>query len=120
MKQNNKPIGRMAFSLDTILSSDNQLVIMDGDTLFIPDTPNEVTVIGEVNQPVSHIFNLDYGVDEEYIKEHGDDDLHKVIKYLNKMVDEKKLLRMDVYYVRNCNSRQGMRDYEIKENYAIV
>jgi len=70
MKKNAKPIGRMAFSLDTILSSDNQLVIMDGDTLFIPDTPNEVTVIGEVNQPVSHLFNLDYGVDE-YIAHSG-------------------------------------------------
>jgi protein involved in polysaccharide export with SLBB domain len=70
MKQNNKPIGRMAFHRDTILNGGNQFMVMDGDSLFIPDTPNEVTVIGEVNQPVSHLFNLDYGVDE-YIANSG-------------------------------------------------
>jgi protein involved in polysaccharide export with SLBB domain len=70
MRQNQKPIGRMSFSLGTLLNGDTQFLVMNGDTLFIPDTPNEVTVIGEVNQPVSHLFNLDYGVDE-YIANSG-------------------------------------------------
>ena len=70
MKKNAKPIGRMTFNLSTVLNGGNQFVVADGDTLFIPETPNEVTVVGEVNQPVSHLFNLDYGVDE-YIANSG-------------------------------------------------
>ncbi|MBT4668873.1 MAG: hypothetical protein HOC17_05005 [Candidatus Ruthia sp.] len=71
MKKNNKPVGRMAFNLGDILDGGNsQFVVIDGDALFIPEIPNEVTVIGEVSQPVSHLFNLDYGVDE-YIANSG-------------------------------------------------
>ena len=52
-------IGRLVINLDEIiLRNDKQtgLQVVDGDRLFIPPQRNEVTVIGEVFFPTSHIF----------------------------------------------------------------
>ena len=56
----------------------------------------------------------DNGVDEEYIKEHEDADIFKVIQYLNSLVDEGKLSRMDVYYIKTCKHLHMRSGYESK------
>ena len=59
--------------------------LQNGDRLFIPDKPHEVTVIGEVHYPTSHIYDKRYDMDS-YIRRSGgltykaDDDRIYVVK----------------------------------------
>ncbi|MCG5549109.1 SLBB domain-containing protein [Halorhodospira halochloris] len=50
-------IGRLTINLPAILEGRaRDITLRDGDQLRIPDTPQEVTVIGEVQQPTSHLY----------------------------------------------------------------
>ena len=64
--------GRMVIDLDKILSNHqrNDLVLRDGDMLFVPQFKQEITVVGEVQYPTSHIYNARLSV-EEYIDQSG-------------------------------------------------
>ena len=44
--------------------------LLDGDSLFVPRKPEEVTVGGEVNFPTSHLFDRSYSVDD-FIEKSG-------------------------------------------------
>lgn len=60
-------LGRLVIDLDKVLGeqSDYQIVLQDGDELVVPAHRNSVTVIGEVQLPVSQVYEqhlsyLDY------------------------------------------------------------
>ena len=50
-------IGRLIIPLKAIMAQqESDIVLADGDQLFIPQVSQEVTVIGEVQRPTSHMF----------------------------------------------------------------
>ncbi len=52
-------IGRMVVNLSPVEEfsrSEYDVIVMDGDTLMIPDNPKSVTVLGQVYNPISIIF----------------------------------------------------------------
>nr|WP_164503555.1 SLBB domain-containing protein [Pleionea sediminis] len=64
-------LGRLVVDLKEILSSDSENVILkDGDILVIPSFRQEVSVVGEVQYPTSHLYNSDLSF-EEYIERSG-------------------------------------------------
>lgn len=54
-----KAVGRLVLQLDQILAGAKQLdvALQDGDRLYIPTIPQEVSVIGEVNYSTSHVYD---------------------------------------------------------------
>jgi protein involved in polysaccharide export with SLBB domain len=56
-----QPVGRLVIDLDRILAaapgSHDDLALRGGDRLRVPRNPQEVTVIGEVQNPISHLYN---------------------------------------------------------------
>ncbi len=58
-----KAVGRVAIDLDSLTSGrgDYDVSLQDGDQLHIPQKPDEVTVVGEVYYPTSHLFNKKLG-----------------------------------------------------------
>lgn len=55
-----EPVGRLVISLDQAMTaspgSTHDIVLKDGDRLLVPRVTQEVTVIGEVQSPTSHLF----------------------------------------------------------------
>ncbi len=66
--QDAEPIGRLVVDLGTILSNppERDVIARNGDQLFIPRTRQEISILGEVNYPTSHIFNPRLSV-QDYI-----------------------------------------------------
>ena len=63
--------GRLVIDLPGILSgAKNDPLLMDGDELLIPRTRQEVTVVGEVNRPTSHLHERGRSV-ADYISSSG-------------------------------------------------
>ena len=59
--ESTKAVGRLVIDLESIVSGVTEdVTLQDGDRLFIPDKPQEVTVIGEVYYPTSHLFSSKY------------------------------------------------------------
>jgi len=58
--QDTKPLGRLVIDLDTVLArqigSRDDVILRNGDELFIPKVKQEVTVIGEVQNSTAHLF----------------------------------------------------------------
>ena len=56
-----EPVGRMVINLDRVLAaeadSSDDVILRDGDRLRIPQNPQEVTVLGEVQNATSHFFD---------------------------------------------------------------
>ncbi len=63
-----EPVGRLVIDLDTVLAAQpdrvGDLVLRDGDHLRIPKMPQEVTVIGEVQNATSHLYMPDLTRDD--------------------------------------------------------
>jgi protein involved in polysaccharide export with SLBB domain len=55
-----KPVGRLVIDLDRILSRRNagsgDVILRSGDRLIVPRVSQEVTVLGEVQNPTSHLY----------------------------------------------------------------
>jgi protein involved in polysaccharide export with SLBB domain len=55
-----KPVGRLVINLGQILASapgsTGDVALRDGDNLLIPKKTQEITVLGEVQSPTSHVF----------------------------------------------------------------
>lgn len=70
--QTAKPLGRLVINLEEILAQvDAQdVVLQDGDTLRVPQIPQSVSVIGEVQYATSHIYEPHLSV-EEYLSRSG-------------------------------------------------
>lgn len=65
-------LGRLVIDLDRVLvnSSDYKIPVLDGDRLHIPTLQNAVTVIGEVQQPISLIYQPELNY-REYVDKSG-------------------------------------------------
>ena len=58
--------GRLVIRLDDIVAgvTEADVILKDGDVLTVPDQQQEVTVVGEVQYPTSHVFDRALGVDD--------------------------------------------------------
>ncbi|MEJ2516374.1 MAG: SLBB domain-containing protein [Gammaproteobacteria bacterium] len=67
-----EPVGRLVIDLPAALSGDPafDIILEDGDELYVPDVTQEVTVIGEVQYSTSHLYNPAYDRDD-YIRLSG-------------------------------------------------
>ena len=69
-----KPVGRLSLSLDSNLNefakSNYNVVLEDGDELYIPIFNDTITIVGEVLNPSSFVYNEKYTV-MDYIKRAG-------------------------------------------------
>jgi protein involved in polysaccharide export with SLBB domain len=69
-----QPVGRLVIDLDSSMSarpgSDRDIVLKNGDSLLVPRITQEVTVLGEVQSPTSHLFRADLSRDQ-YISMSG-------------------------------------------------
>ncbi len=67
-------VGRLVIDLDDVMAaapgSASDLVIHGGDVLVVPRRTQEVTVIGEVQNPTSHLFHADLDRDD-YVSQSG-------------------------------------------------
>jgi len=64
-----KPLGRISIQADpSVLAAhpEEDPLLEAGDYIYIPQRPSTVTVLGEVSQPGSFVFNPKYGA-EDYI-----------------------------------------------------
>ena len=63
-----EPVGRLVVPLQEILVGDrsDDVRLVDGDALFIPEVSQEVTILGEVQYPTSHFYNPDLNI-EDYV-----------------------------------------------------
>ncbi len=74
--RNAEPVGRLVIDLDRIMADASgsaavaDVILKDGDVLRVPQTAQEVTVIGEVQSPTSHLYDASLGRDE-YIRLSG-------------------------------------------------
>ena len=61
-----KSLGRLVINLESQLDLPitSQLTLRTGDKLHIPITPSEISVMGEVQFPTSHLFQSGYSVDQ--------------------------------------------------------
>jgi polysaccharide export outer membrane protein len=64
-------VGRLVIPLQQIISGREQdIVLEDGDALYVPKTRQEVTVIGEVQQPTSYFYDSRLDL-QDYIERSG-------------------------------------------------
>lgn len=72
--RNAEPVGRLVIDLDRIMAADEgsaaDVILKDGDILRVPQTAQEVTVIGEVQSATSHLFDPGFARDD-YIRMSG-------------------------------------------------
>jgi protein involved in polysaccharide export with SLBB domain len=72
--KNTEAVGRLVINLNEVLSaapgSPSDIVIRDGDRLVVPRLTQEVTVIGEVQSPTSHLYRADLKRDD-YVSSSG-------------------------------------------------
>jgi len=69
-----KPVGRLVIDIEQVIKSaqgaPGDVVVRDGDKLLIPKQSQEVTILGEVQSPTSHVFQAGLTRDE-YIGKSG-------------------------------------------------
>ncbi|MBS0614372.1 MAG: SLBB domain-containing protein, partial [Proteobacteria bacterium] len=70
-----KPIGRLVVDIDSVLKhppgSEGDVMIKDGDKLMVPKKTQEITVIGEVQNPTSHVVEKGFSRDDYIAKSGG-------------------------------------------------
>jgi protein involved in polysaccharide export with SLBB domain len=76
--QSAKAVGRMAIDLPAIMNGSKNyldIVLKDGDELYIPQPRQEVMVLGEVMYPTSHVFHVGMTY-KDYINQSGGTAIH--------------------------------------------
>jgi protein involved in polysaccharide export with SLBB domain len=72
--RNAEPVGRLVIDLDRIMAAEAasavDVILKDGDVLRVPQTAQEVTVIGEVQSATSHLYDPGFARDD-YIRMSG-------------------------------------------------
>jgi protein involved in polysaccharide export with SLBB domain len=72
--RNAEPVGRLVIDLDRIMAAEAasvvDVILKDGDVLRVPQTAQEVTVIGEVQSATSHLYDPAFARDD-YIRMSG-------------------------------------------------
>ena len=108
--QGEKAVGRLVINLSRIssepASSPYDVVLRDGDELLVPKFEQEVTVIGEIQDPTSHLYNPNLSRDD-YIRLSGG---------LTAQADRKRVyvVRADGSVVANEGSRWFSRGSNIQ------
>ena len=93
-----EPTGRLVIPLKKILNSEaDDLVLKSGDRLLIPTFSQEVTVMGEVKQQASHMFDPSLTLNEYIMKSGGFNDNAKksgiiVVKASGEVVNPRRNL----------------------------
>lgn len=57
-------VGRLVIDLPLILNNQQQLILQDGDVLYVPSKRDSISVIGEVNYSTSHLYRKGVTVDD--------------------------------------------------------
>jgi len=69
-----KPVGRLVINVDRVMKSrvggPEDVLLRDGDKLLVPKKSQEVTILGEVQSPTSHVFHAGLTRDD-YIARSG-------------------------------------------------
>ena len=68
-----KPVGRLVIDVNRVMKSPGSLedvVLRDGDKLMVPKQTQEITILGEVQSPTSHVFEPGLSRDD-YIARSG-------------------------------------------------
>ncbi|WP_350314696.1 SLBB domain-containing protein [Pseudoalteromonas sp. TB43-MNA-CIBAN-0091] len=78
-------VGRLVIDLPLIVNNEQNLVLQDGDVLYVPSERDSISVIGEVNYSTSHLYKAGVSVDEYIdlsggLKERAADDRIYIIK----------------------------------------
>jgi protein involved in polysaccharide export with SLBB domain len=72
--QQSEAVGRLVIDLDRLLGgaigSRSDVILRGGDQLLVPSLPQEVSVIGEVSLPTSHLYRADFSL-ENYLMRSG-------------------------------------------------
>ena len=72
--RNAEAVGRLVIDLDRVMAaqqgSDADLILEDGDRLIVPKRAQVVTVIGEVQNPTSHLYDASVSRDD-YVRRSG-------------------------------------------------
>jgi protein involved in polysaccharide export with SLBB domain len=70
-----KPVGRLVINLDQVMSSPTgapgDVILKDADKLLVPKKNQEITILGEVQSPTSHVFESGLTRDEYIAKSGG-------------------------------------------------
>jgi polysaccharide export outer membrane protein len=70
-----KPVGRLVIDLDRVIKGPagvpDDVVVRDGDKLLVPKKNQEITILGEVQSPTSHVFKAGLTRDEYIAKSGG-------------------------------------------------
>ena len=72
-----EPVGRLVIDLASVIGGqvDSDVVLEDGDALYIPGRTQSVNVIGEVYVPTSHLYTTGLSYDEYVLRSGGYKDL---------------------------------------------
>jgi len=78
-------VGRLVIDLPLIVENKQNLVLQDGDVLYVPSKRDSISVIGEVNYSTSHLYKSGVGVDDYIalsggLKERANEDSIYIIK----------------------------------------
>jgi len=78
-------VGRLVIDLPLIANNQQNLVLQDGDTLYVPSKRDSISVVGEVNYATTHLYKAGVSVDDYLklsggLKERADDDRIYIIK----------------------------------------
>jgi protein involved in polysaccharide export with SLBB domain len=67
-----KPVGRLVIDLNRVTNGkrSDDVIVRDGDKLLVPKTTQEITILGEVESPTSHVFHAGLTRDD-YIQKSG-------------------------------------------------
>jgi len=72
--RNTKPVGRLVINIDQIMSGKpggpGDVVLRNGDKLLVPKKTQEITILGEVQSPTSHVYQAGLTRDD-YISKSG-------------------------------------------------
>jgi protein involved in polysaccharide export with SLBB domain len=65
-------VGRLVIDLNRVVSGrrSDDVIVRDGDRLLVPKTTQEITILGEVESPTSHVFHAGLTRDD-YIQKSG-------------------------------------------------
>lgn len=70
-----KPVGRLVINVDRVMKGrvggPEDVIVRDGDRLLVPKVSQEITILGEVQSPTSHVFQVGLSRDDYIAKSGG-------------------------------------------------
>jgi hypothetical protein len=70
-----KPVGRLVINLDRVVQGrpggPEDVLVRDGDKLLVPKQTQEITILGEVQSPTSHVYRSGLTRDDYIAKSGG-------------------------------------------------